>query len=421
MWTKHPSPDKIRTSNTDGIRDRSAIVRTNVKVKMSRQKTDEPLFEPYDTAALTKFRRSLKAWYAKRARDLPWRNIGDPYRVWISEIMLQQTTVATVVPYFERFITRFPTIHDLAKVEQDEVLRHWEGLGYYSRARNIHKAAKLLVELSDGIFPQTTDKLIALPGIGRYTAGAIMSFAFDLPGAIVEANTLRLYSRLLCLEENPRATHGQKVLWAFAEHLLPRKNIGPFNQSLLDLGATVCTPNDPNCPECPLHSHCKAATVDHQNEIPIAGQKPEITQVIEVSVAIQHNDHFLLRRYPEGQRWAGLWDFVRFPLGDAKSLVPTSRLTADGIPRKLISKIEQSVYEATGTDIELDRFLKEIRHSVTRYRISLLCFLASTKYATPKANEDLAWVTAEQLDDYPLSTTGRKQAVLVQAIQPTLF
>ncbi len=389
---------------------------------MSRLKNDEPLFEPYDSAALTRFRRSLKAWYAQRARDLPWRNIGDAYRVWISEIMLQQTTVATVVPYFERFINRFPTIHDLASAEQDEVLRYWEGLGYYSRARNIHKTAKLLVEQSNGVFPQTTDELTALPGIGRYTAGAIMSFAFDLPGSIVEANTLRLYSRLLCFEGNPRATHGQKVLWAFAEHLLPRKNIGPFNQSLMDLGATVCTPTDPNCPECPLLPHCGAARTDRQNEIPMPATKPEITPVIEVSVAIQHENRFLLRRYPEGQRWAGLWDFVRFPLGDAESLVPTPGLTTAGkIPQKLISNIELSVHEATGTVVELARFLKEIRHSVTRYRISLLCFLASTKHATPEANKNLAWVPAEQLDDYPLSTTGRKLAVLVQRSQPTLF
>ena len=389
---------------------------------MNRRDSNKPLFEPYDSAELTQLRRSLKSWYAKRARDLPWRNIGEPYKVWISEIMLQQTTVATVVPYFERFINRFPTIHDLATAEQDEVLRHWEGLGYYSRARNIHKTAKRLVEQSDGLFPQTTDELTALPGIGGYTAGAIMSFAFDLPGAIVEANTLRLYSRLLNLEENPRATHGQKVLWAFAEHLLPRKKIGPFNQSLMDLGATVCTPNEPDCPECPLLPHCRAASAGRQHEIPMAAQKPEITPVIEVSVAIQHEDRFLLRRYPEGQRWAGLWDFVRFPLGDAESLVPASGLnTTSTVPRRLISHIETSVSETTGASIQLDRFLKELRHSVTRYRISLLCFLASTERAFPAPDENLQWVPAAQLDDYPLSTTGRKLAVLVQRNQPTLF
>ncbi len=394
----------------------------NSKTLMSRRENNEPLFEPYDSATLTKLRRALKSWYSKRARDLPWRNIGEAYKVWISEIMLQQTTVATVVPYFERFIKRFPTIHDLAKAEQDEVLRHWEGLGYYSRARNIHKTAQHLVEHSDGVFPQTTDELTALPGIGRYTAGAIMSFAFDRPGAIVEANTLRLYSRLLCLEENPRATRGQKALWAFAEHLLPRKQIGPFNQALMDLGATVCTPNEPNCPECPLLTHCRAAHAGRQHEVPIAAPKPEVTPVIEVSVAVQHADRFLLRRYPEGQRWAGLWDFVRFPLDEAESLVPTFGLTASGrIPGQLIAHIEESVCQATGASIQLQRFLKELRHSVTRYRISLLCFLASAEQAIPAADKNLQWVTAEQLDDYPLSTTGRKLAVLVQRNQPTLF
>ena len=190
----------------------------------------------------------------------------------------------------------------------------------------------------------------------------------------------------------------------------------------MDLGATVCTPSEPDCPECPLLPHCRAANAGRQHAIPMAAQKPEITPVIEVSVAIQHEDRFLLRRYPEGQRWAGLWDFVRFPLGDAESLVPASGLkTTSTVPRRLISQVESSVSETTGASIQLDRFLKELRHSVTRYRISLLCFLASTERAFPIPNENLQWVPAAQLDDYPLSTTGRKLAVLVQRNQPTLF
>lgn len=190
----------------------------------------------------------------------------------------------------------------------------------------------------------------------------------------------------------------------------------------MDLGATVCTPSEPDCPDCPLLPHCRAASAGRQHEIPMAAQKPEITPVIEVSVAIQHEDRFLLRRYPEGQRWAGLWDFVRFPLGDAESLVPAPGLnTTSTVPQRLISHIETSVSETTGASIQLDRFLKELRHSVTRYRISLLCFLASTERAFPAPNENLQWVPAAQLDDYPLSTTGRKLAVLVQSNQPTLF
>ena len=384
--------------------------------------SNESLFEPFDAAARSRFRRGLKAWYARRARDLPWRNAGDAYLVWISEIMLQQTTVTTVVPYFERFISRFPTIHELAAAEQDEVLRHWEGLGYYSRARNIHKTAKQLVEQSDGEFPRTVDGLTALPGIGRYTAGAILSFAFDLPGAIVEANTLRLYSRLLCLDENPRSSRGQKALWAFAEHLLPRKQIGPFNQSLMDLGAIVCTPNEPACSECPVRSCCRAFAAGRQHEIPIAAQRQEITPVIEVSVAVCCDGRFLLRRNPEGQRWAGLWDFVRFPLEDAEQLVPGSGLTTGRtVPRRLVSHVEQSVCELTGAEIQLERFLKELRHSVTRYRIRLQCFLATADQAVPESTDDLHWVPAVELSDYPLSTTGRKLATLLQRSQPTLF
>lgn len=389
---------------------------------MNRPVSNNIPFEPFDSATRSRFRRQLKAWYSKRARDLPWRKTGDAYRIWISEIMLQQTTVTTVVPYFERFINRFPTIHELAAAEQDEVLRHWEGLGYYSRARNIHKTAGLLVEQTDGEFPRTVEGLTALPGIGRYTAGAILSFAFDLPGAIVEANTLRLYSRLLCLEDDPRATRGQRALWGFAEHLLPRKDIGAFNQALMDLGAMVCTPTEPKCDECPVLSACRALASGRQHDVPLAAKKPEITDVIEVSVAICNDDRFLLRRNPEGQRWAGLWDFVRFPLGDAEGLVPIDGLKSrSAIPAKLVAHVEQSVEQFTGANASVDRFMKELRHSVTRYRIQLLCFLASVAEPLPESTDDLLWVSSSELDDFPLSTTGRKFAVLLQKQQPSLF
>ncbi len=182
--------------------------------------------------------------------------------------MLQQTTVAAVVPYFERFLSRFPTVAQLAAAPEEEVLRLWEGLGYYSRARNIHRTARRLIEEFGGQFPREVDVLMTLPGIGRYTAGAIASFAFDQPAPIVEANTLRLYCRLMGYDEDPRATEGQRLLWSLAGQLVPQRSPGRFNQALMELGATLCRPADPDCQVCPLQSWCVATRQGTQGEIP---------------------------------------------------------------------------------------------------------------------------------------------------------
>ena len=263
---------------------------------------------------LRRFRHSLKRWHAQHGRDLPWRNCRDPYKVWISEIMLQQTTVVAVKPYFDRFLQRFPNVVALASANEEDVLRLWEGLGYYSRARNLHRTARVLVE-QGGSFPETVEELRQLPGIGRYTAGAIVSFAFDRPAPILEANTLRLYSRLLGYRDDPRSTAGQRLLWSFAEKLVPTKAAGEFNQALTDLGATVCTPTDPRCDDCPVAACCRALADRSQADIPRPARRPEITAVQEASIAIESNGNFLLIRRPEGTRWAGLWDFPRFDIG----------------------------------------------------------------------------------------------------------
>lgn len=383
---------------------------------MTRQPEDAT-FEPLSSDELTKFRRALGSWYQRRARDLPWRRTGDPYRIWISEIMLQQTTVAAVVPYFERFLARFPDITELAAADENDLLRLWEGLGYYSRARNIHRAARQLVEERDGVFPETVEELLELPGIGRYTAGAIVSFAFDRPAPIVEANTLRLYSRLLALEEDPRSTRGQRTLWAFAEHLLPRRSAGRFNQALMELGSQVCTPSEPACPKCPARSVCRAFAADRQSEIPLPPRRQEITPLIEAVVAVRSGDHYLLRRNPEGQRWAGLWDFLRFPIDDAESHVPAAGLKPGRpVPAALTRTIECAAREMSGIDIRLTRFLTEIRHSVTRYRIRLQCFLAETDAPAESTVEGTEWVSPQSFSDYPLSVTGRKLARLVESL-----
>ena len=381
----------------------------------SRDATE--LFDPISRDDLTRFRRALRGWYGRRARDLPWRRTGAPYPIWISEIMLQQTTVAAVIPYFERFLTQFPDIHTLAAADESEVLKLWEGLGYYSRARNIHRAAKQLASERDGVFPENVDELVALPGIGRYTAGAIMSFAFNRPAPIVEANTLRLYSRLLALEEDPRSTRGQRILWSFAEHLLPRSNAGEFNQALMELGSQTCTPTAPDCPHCPARKVCRAFNNGLQNEIPVAAKRPEITTVFEAAIAVRCGDQYLLRQNPEGQRWAGLWDFVRFPIPDAEQQLPAAGLkSSKQLPARLVRSLESESQKLVATDIAVDRFLGEIRHSVTRFRIHLQCFLAESPAAKIVPADNIAWVTVDEFPGYPLSVTGRKLASIVSSL-----
>jgi A/G-specific adenine glycosylase len=354
-----------------------------------------------DAATLTRIRRNLAAWYAQHARPLPWRNTADPYRIWISEIMLQQTTVAAVVPYFERFLKRFPTLVDLARASEQEVLRRWEGLGYYSRARNLHKAAQLIVENCGGVFPDEVEALRELPGIGRYTAGAIASFAFDRCAPILEANTLRLYCRLLGFRGDPRSADGQELLWDFAERLLPRKSPGLFNQALMELGATVCKPEDPGCPQCPVRASCAAFANGSQLEIPIRPARVAPTSVNEIAVAIHRGGRYLMLRRPAGERWAGLWDFLRFAWDDRRRQSPGG--------------IAVAVHEHAGVDVEVAERITEIRHSVTRFRITLCCYAAEwTAGEVDQSDREFRWVDPRKFASLPLSVTGRKLARLVQ-------
>ncbi|MEZ6060718.1 MAG: A/G-specific adenine glycosylase [Planctomycetaceae bacterium] len=269
-----------------------------------------------DTNWRRRLRSAVLKWYDGNGRRLPWRESADPYRIWVSEIMLQQTTIAAVIPYFERFTQRFPDVNALAAADQSEVLRLWEGLGYYSRARNLHKAAIEIVDRFAGTFPDSAAELVQLPGIGRYTAGAIASFAFGQPAGIVEANTLRLYSRLIAMTQDPRGTAGQKTLWSFADWIVAPGRPADFNQAVMDLGSTVCRPTAPECSACPLKSCCAAFSRGMQESIPLAGKKPGVTDVTEVSIAVRRGGRYLLRQRTSDERWAGLWDFVRFEVAD---------------------------------------------------------------------------------------------------------
>jgi A/G-specific adenine glycosylase len=356
----------------------------------------------FSTAQKQSLRRRLLAWYAKHARDLPWRKSRDPYRVWVSEIMLQQTQVATVRDYFARFIKRFPNIRRLAAADETEVLRVWEGLGYYRRARQLHAAAQQVLSKHSGKFPQNPAELQSLPGIGRYTAGAIASIAFDKRAAILEANTIRLLSRLIAYRGNPHSTTGQRVLWELAEETLPRKDIANFNQALMELGSLVCTPVEPTCDKCPLSTLCAANTAGLQREIPAPKPRPVFTELREAAIVVRKNGSVLMRQCGHAERWAGLWDFPRF------------ELEASG-PLFAEREIATKVAAQTGITCDPGALLKTMKHGVTRYRITLDCYEAAFVSGRVRSAESSAvkWHALREIASLPLSATGRKIATLL--------
>lgn len=366
--------------------------------------TDCPSILVDDKRGKQAFRRKLLAWYARHARDLPWRRSRDPYRVWVSEVMLQQTTVAAVKPYFERFLAAFPSVEELAAANEQQVLRLWEGLGYYRRARGLHAAAKQIVGELGGTFPRDVPGLMALPGVGRYTAGAIASIAFDIPAPILEANTIRLFARLVGYREDPAKAAGQRLLWRTAEELLPRKDVARFNQALMELGSLICAPISPRCDECPVAAHCAAFARGWQGEIPASAKPQAAVAVREAAVVVRCNGSVLMRQCGAGERWAGLWDFPRFAVEAEGPLFAQDELAA-------------KVREQTGVAIESAGLLTTLKHGVTRFRITLDCYEARATGGRVCSTHQrpVRWTPRRELAELPLSVTGRKIARLLDA------
>jgi A/G-specific adenine glycosylase len=340
-----------------------------------------------------RFRHRLTRWYQRHARPLPWRQTRDPYRIWVSEVMLQQTQVVTVQSYFEEFLQRFPDIATLAAASEERVLRAWEGLGYYRRARQLHAAAREIMTRHGGEFPNDIQAAQDLPGVGRYTAGAILSIALDQRQPILEANTIRVFSRLLGYRGPAARGPGQRLLWAFARQILPRRQPGLFNQALMELGSLVCAPQ-PRCLACPVARLCAARAAGLQDQLPVKPPKPEYQQVREAAVIVRRQGTVLLRRCGVGERWEGLWDFPRFPWGEAGTT----------------TVLAESVQRLTGVTIVPGPLLMTIKHGVTRFRITLSCHLAEYRSGQLKHCDAMTWADHAQLDELPLSTTGRRIA-----------
>lgn len=251
---------------------------------------------------LNKFQRAVRGWYARNGRDLPWRKTRDPYAIMVSEFMLQQTVVAAVIPYYQRWLKRFPTVKALAKASEEEVLRAWEGLGYYSRARNLRHAAKQIMERFGGKFPRHAPDLLSLSGVGRYTAAAIMTFAFEEPVGILEANTTRLLARLFNVTAPVDASLGREQLWKHADRIVPKQNAGQFNSALMDLGALVCGPHRPRCTVCPVQSFCRAKD---PASLPRKKPRPAMKNLTERHSFALRRGKVLLQSCDH--RWRGMW------------------------------------------------------------------------------------------------------------------
>ena len=350
----------------------------------------------------SRFRRALITWFRRHQRALPWRDQPSGYRVWVSEIMLQQTQVVTVVDYFNRFISKFPTVAKLAAADEAEVLKLWEGLGYYRRARQLHAAAKQIVADQRGEFPESFERVLALPGVGRYTAGAIMSIAFDRPFPILEGNTIRVFTRLLGLKANAREKQSEQTLWAFSESLLPKgKGSRDLNQGLMELGSEICRVRQPDCPNCPVRAWCRAFAEGIQDKLPVLTPRMEYQSRHDALVVVSRSDRYLLRKCGAGENWTGLWDFPRTTLGE-----PTAETRRMSLEARVAARMKTEF----GLRLAVDPSTKQLRHAVTKYRITLDCFQGRIEGRLPAVARDFAWVSTEELMSLPLNATGRKVA-----------
>jgi len=341
--------------------------------------------DPPSAADRRSLRRDLLRWYRNEKRDLPWRANRDPYRVWISEAMLQQTRVETVIGYYDRFLELFPTVEALARARTDSVLAAWSGLGYYRRARSLHEAARAVCDRHGGRFPRDREALLGLPGIGPYTAGAIASIAFDLPEPVVDGNVARVFSRLFALGAAPDSAEQRGELWAIAASLVPERGAGEWNQALMELGAVVCVPRGPACGRCPLSSRCRALAEDRVDEFPPREKRPETIRLAVVVIAVRRGSSWLLERRPASGRMAGLWQ------------LPTIELPASG-----------GVLFPTRPPpaIRIGRELCELRHTITRHRIHAVVKTGTLSSGEPGGS--FTWAPGPRLSSMPLTGMTRK-------------
>lgn len=310
------------------------------------------------------FSKQLLSWYKKYGRhDLPWQHNPTAYRVWISEIMLQQTQVITVMGYYERFMKRFPTIDALATASEDEVLAHWSGLGYYARARNIHKTAKIIHTQCHGEFPNTVDALSELPGIGQSTAGAIISFSSQKKAVILDGNVKRVLTRYFAIEEPVNQTQTIQRLWKLADELTPQKDAHRYNQAIMDLGATLCTRTKPRCTECPFSSNCLAYKNNQPTTFPVkTTKKARPTKTTRMLIIQNKQSEVLLLKRPSKGIWGGLWGFPEYPLQQDYRVFQHENIS---LKLKYIDEFEKITHQFTHFTLDIFPMVMRVNNRVT--------------------------------------------------------
>lgn len=339
----------------------------------------------------------LLEWYRLAGRELPWRQTRDPYRIWLSEIMLQQTTVAAVVGYYWRFLESFPRLEVLASAPLEEVIDLWAGLGYYARARNLHAAAQELVNERDGEFPRSVDELMQLPGIGRSTAGAIAALAFDQSAPILDGNVRRILCRLFALNERPRSSRADKKLWNWSEALMPQHRVHDYTQAIMDLGALICTPRSPRCDQCPLESLCLAHSRDMVDLLPLKTPAKKIPTRHQLALLLVDRERCLIQRRPPKGLLGGLWEF---PGIEAAKEEPFDAIRQYCAGRRKISEI---------------RLLGHAQHVYSHFRLEVDFYRVDLDSCDEVTESEENWLTLDDLQRLPLHGAHKKLLPLIGA------
>ncbi|MFC2063868.1 A/G-specific adenine glycosylase [Chloroflexota bacterium] len=342
---------------------------------------------------MSDFSTLLLEWYSKHSRKLPWRDSTDPYTIWVSEIMLQQTRADTVIPYYNNWIKHYPNVKSLAEANERDILLIWEGLGYYQRVKNLIRTAVIIRDEFDGMIPVDTKKLITLPGIGPYTANAIASIAFNKDSPAVDGNIRRIISRVLNIGQQADLPPANKLILHYLNEVMPSGKVGDFNQALMDLGAMVCTPKNPDCLYCPISKDCIAFSIGNQNERPILKKKQKIPTELYVCAVINRNDKYLICHRKDKKRLGGLWEF------------PNGRISADEI--ESTSTITSVCMENYGLDIKVLDELGTYRHSYTHYKQIMDVFQCDIINQRRKVPAGMKWSNIQEMSDYPMGKIFR--------------
>jgi A/G-specific adenine glycosylase len=344
---------------------------------------------------INKFQRDLIAWFKQEQRDLPWRKDQDPYKVWVSEIMLQQTRVDTVIPYFNRFIEWFPTIESLADADEDKVLKAWEGLGYYSRVRNLQSAVKEVKEKYMGEVPNTPDEIAKLKGVGPYTAGAILSIAYGLPEPAVDGNVMRVLSRILSIWEDIAKPSSRKVFEKAVRELISHEEPSEFNQALMELGALVCTPTSPSCLLCPVRDHCQAFSEGVQNDLPVKTKKNK-QRVIELATVVLTDDSgkFLIHKRPDNGLLANLWECPNIEIHHP---MQTER-----------EKLADLFMDSHHLDIEIEKTIGQIEHVFSHLVWNIKVYTGKIKTFYQPENGEWKLASLEEMENYAFPVPYQK-------------